>query len=57
MGFNSGLKGLIRTAVFYGCQSWTITNTDEGKFNKYERKILRIIYGPRSVNVAWRIKR
>jgi hypothetical protein len=23
-------KTLIRTAVLYGCQSWTVMNTDEG---------------------------
>jgi hypothetical protein len=43
--------------VLYGCQSWTITNTDERKLKISERKVLRIIYGPRSVNGAWRIKR
>jgi len=29
---------LIRIAVFYGCQSWTITNIDEEKLNKSEKR-------------------
>jgi hypothetical protein len=48
---------LIRTAVLYGCQSWTITNTDEGKLNISERKVLRKIYGPIYVGELWRIKK
>jgi hypothetical protein len=49
-------KILIRTAVFYGCQSWTIMNTDERKLSIIEGIILGKIYGPSCVNVVWRIK-
>jgi hypothetical protein len=47
---------VISTAVIYGSQSWTITNTDEGKLSISEKKILRKIYGPSFVNGLWRIK-
>ena len=43
-------KTLIRPVVFYGCDSWTFTKTDEGKLSIFERKILRKIYGPSCVN-------
>jgi hypothetical protein len=40
-------KTLIRPVVLYGCESWTVTKTDEGKLSIFfERKILRKIYGP-----------
>jgi hypothetical protein len=48
---------LIRTVVLYGCQSWAITNTDERNLTISERKILRKICGPSSVNEVWRIKK
>ena len=44
-------KTLIRTAVLYGCQSWTIMNTAEGKLSISERKSLREIFA----SVVWRI--
>jgi hypothetical protein len=37
-------KILISTAVLYGCQSWTITNADEGKLSISDRTILRKVY-------------
>ena len=44
-------KTLIRTAVLYGCQSWTIMNTAEGKLSVSERKSLREIFA----SVVWSI--
>ena len=43
--------------VLYGCESWTLTKTVEGKLSIFERKVLRKIYGPSCVNGVWRIKR
>jgi hypothetical protein len=43
-------KTLIRPVVLYGCESWTLTKTDDGKISITERKILRTIYGPNSVS-------
>ena len=47
---------LIKPVVLYRCESWTLTEIDEGKLSTFERKILREIYGPRCVNGVWRIK-
>jgi hypothetical protein len=45
-------KILIRPVVLYGCESWTLTKTDEEKLNIFERKI----YGPSCVNRVWTAK-
>jgi len=42
--------------VIYGCESWTLTKTDEENLSIFERKILRIIYGPCCVSGVWGIK-
>ena len=42
--------------VLFGCESWTLTKTDEGKLSKLERKALRKVYGPNCVNWVWRMK-
>jgi hypothetical protein len=49
-------KTLIRSAVLYGCESWTVTKKEEEKLNIFERKILRTIYGPSCVNGVRKIK-
>jgi len=41
--------------VLYRCESWTPTKTAEGKLSKFEREILRELYGPNCVNGVWRI--
>jgi hypothetical protein len=39
-------KTLIRQVVIYGCESWTMINEDENILRRFERKIIRRIYGP-----------
>jgi hypothetical protein len=39
-------KSLIRRIVTYGGEAWTLTNRDENYLRKFERRILRKIYGP-----------
>jgi len=41
--------------VLFGCESWTLAKTDEGKLSKLKNK-MRKVYGPSCVNGLWRIK-
>lgn len=36
---------VIRPILTYGCETWTITKDNEEKFRRFERKILRKIFG------------
>ena len=38
-------KTFIRPVLMYGCESWTLSQSDINKFGSFERKILRRIYG------------
>jgi len=47
---------LIRPAVTYGCEAWTLTSRNEQQLRIFERKILRKIFGPvQDENGIWRI--
>ena len=49
---------LIRPAVTYGCQTWTLTSRNEQQLRIFERKILRKIFGPvQDENGIWRIRK
>ena len=47
---------IIRPAVTYGAETWTLTNKTEKMLMTWERKILRKIYGPTKKNGQRRIK-
>ena len=49
-------KTIIRPAVTYGAETWTLTNRIEKMLITWERKIVRKIYGPTKENGRWRIK-
>jgi hypothetical protein len=49
-------KTIIRPAVIYGAETWTLTSKTERMLMTWERKILRKIYGPTKENGQWRIK-
>jgi Reverse transcriptase (RNA-dependent DNA polymerase) len=40
-------KTLIRPVALYGSESWNMTVADENSLGVFERKILRVIYGPK----------
>jgi len=48
---------LIRPAVTYGCEAWTLTGRNEQQLRIFEREILRKIFGSlQDENVIWRIR-
>jgi hypothetical protein len=49
-------KTLIRPIVTYGAETWTLTVTDENALRRFERKVLRKIYGPVIDNGVWQIR-
>ena len=49
-------KTIIRPAVRYGAETWTVTSRIEKMLMTWERKILRKIHGPTRENGQWRIK-
>ena len=49
-------KTVIRPAVIYGAETWTLTSKTKKRLMAWERKILRKIYGPTKEDGQWRIK-
>ena len=47
-------KTLIRPAVSYGAEAWTLTKKEEQAVLIFERKIFRIIYGPKYEDGEWK---
>jgi hypothetical protein len=45
---------LIRPAVTYGAETWTMTTKDEQAVLIFERKIFRTIYGPKYEDGEWK---
>jgi hypothetical protein len=49
---------LIRPAVTYGCEAWTLTGRNEKQLRIFEWKILRKLFGPvQEENGIWRIRK
>jgi hypothetical protein len=49
---------LIRPAVTYGCETWTLTSRNEKQLRISERNILRKLFGPlQDENRIWRIRK
>jgi hypothetical protein len=49
-------KTIIKPAVTYGYEAWTLTKREESHINIWERKVLRKIFGPVNDRGNWRIR-
>ena len=49
-------KTLIRPVVTFGAETWTLTAVEENALRRFERKVLRKIYGPVVDKEAWKIR-
>jgi hypothetical protein len=47
-------KTIIKPALMYGCETWSLLQNAENKLGTFKRKILRRIYGPINENGQWR---
>ncbi|KAJ4450085.1 hypothetical protein ANN_01492 [Periplaneta americana] len=47
---------LIGPVLIYGAETWTLIKPDQDSLRKFERKIMRRIYGPVLDNGMWRIR-
>jgi len=49
-------RNIILPIVLYECETWSLTLREERKLRVFEKKVLRIIFGPRSDEVTgeWR---
>lgn len=48
---------LIRPVVTYGCECWTLSTSEVHALRRFERRILRKIFGPIHENGVFRIRR
>jgi hypothetical protein len=50
-------KTTVQRVVTYGCETWTMTATEQNRLLVFERSVLRKIYGPTlDKDRTWRIK-
>ena len=47
-------KTLVIPVLMYGADSWTLSEADKNMLGVFERKVLRMIFGPVCVNNEWR---
>jgi len=49
-------RTLIRPVMTYGAETWTLTAEEENALRRFERKVLKKIYGPVVDKGVWRIR-
>ena len=49
-------RTLIRPVMTYGAETWTLTAEEENALRRFERKVLKKIYGPLVDKGVWRIR-
>ena len=49
-------KTIIRPVLCYGCETWTLTQASEILLDRFERKVLRRIFGAVRERDQWRIR-
>jgi hypothetical protein len=49
-------KTIIKPIVTYASDTWVLTKKDEALISKWERKVLRKIFGPVNERNLWRIR-
>jgi hypothetical protein len=49
-------KTIILPVVLYGCETWSLTLTEEHRLRVFENRVLRRIFGPKrdEVTGGWR---
>jgi hypothetical protein len=48
-------KTVILPVVLYGCETWSLTSTEEQRLRVFVNKVLRMIFGPkREEDGSWR---
>jgi hypothetical protein len=50
-------RSVVKPVVTYGSETWTLAVADEELLRRWERKILRKIYGAVNDNGQWRIRK
>ena len=49
-------KTMVKTVVVFGSDSWAVAERAVTRLGTWERKILRMIYGPMAQQGKWRIR-
>jgi hypothetical protein len=46
-------KTIILPFVLYGCETWSLTLSEEHRLRVFENRVLRRIFGPKRDEVTW----
>jgi hypothetical protein len=45
-------KTIILPVVLYGCETWSVTLREEHRLRVFEKRVLRLIFGPKRDDVT-----